>query len=122
MWEQQVGNRIWMLRKERNLSREKFGILTGLTARYIGNIERGSHSITGASIAKICNALGVSSDFIIFGHTDVASMISGLYGLSHEQIQITLELSMQVIKFLGTKNGNNVLIQEVLRRQHSMTV
>jgi len=118
MWEQEVGERIGQLRKERNLSREKFGAMTGLSVRYIGSIERGRHNITGATIAKICSAVGVSSDYILFGSLDTTAMISALHGLSHEQIQVIFDISMQVIKFLGTKNGNNALIQEALRRQY----
>jgi len=123
MWEQQVGQRISQLRKDRDLSRADLGMMTGVSERYIGNIERGRHSITGATIAKICDVFGVSSDYIIFGNTDnTTAMISALHGLSHEQVQAVLDISMQVIKFLGTENGNDVLIQEALRQQHITAV
>ncbi|MCL2702019.1 MAG: helix-turn-helix domain-containing protein [Defluviitaleaceae bacterium] len=118
MWEQRaIGERICQIRKERNLSRAEFGKLTGLSKHYIGNIERGKHSITGAAIASICTAVGVSADYIIFGNIDPTSVIEALYGITREQIQVTLEISMKVAKFLSTKNGNNALIQEAFRRQ-----
>jgi len=122
MWEQQVGERIVRLRKEQRLSRTEFGKLTGLSGRYIGNIERGSYSITVAAIKKICSVFGVSSDYIIFGSIDQTAAIEALYGISPEQIQVTLEIAMQVAKFLSTKNGNNALIQEVLRRSQKTPV
>jgi len=117
MWKREVGERIGQLRKERDLSRAKFGALTGLSERHIGNIERGHHSISGATIAKICSATGASADYVIFGTADTTSMITALCGLSHEQVQVVLDISMRVIKFLGTRGGNNALVQEVFRRQ-----
>jgi transcriptional regulator with XRE-family HTH domain len=119
MWEHQVGERVCLLRKEHNLTRAEFGALIGVTEHYIGNIERGVHAISGATIARICNKTGVSADYIIFGSQDTMAMITQLHGLTHEQAQVTLDIAMSVIKFLSTEKGNNVLIQEVLRQHHT---
>jgi len=115
MWERQVGERISQLRKERNLTRAEFGELIGLSARYVGKIERGD-TITVASIVKICNKTGVSADYIIFGSHDPMATAAALSGLTREQAQATLDIAMNVIKFLSTETGNNALIQEVLRQ------
>jgi len=117
MWEQQVGERIGQLRKSSNLSRAEFGKLIGVSEHYIGKIERGNHSITGATIAKICDITGASADYILFGSINPDDVSDALKGLSSAQIQVTLEIAMQVANFLNTRNGNNALIQEALRRQ-----
>ena len=65
MWEQQVGERIGRIRRERNLSRAEFGKLTGLSEHYIGRIERGNHSITGAAIALGIAAGEISSRLFV---------------------------------------------------------
>ena len=119
MWEQQVGERIRQIRKERNLTRSEFGKLIGLPERYVGKLERGLHSITGAKIATICDKTGVSSDYIIFGSVDAVAAIAELKGLTHEQAKIVLDIAVNVIKFLNTETGNNVLIQEVLRQYNT---
>lgn len=121
MWEQQVGERIMNLREGRNLTRAQFGDLIGLSAQHVGKIERGSQSITVMTVAKICGATGVSSDYIIFGSINPTAAAEALKGLSSEQIQITLEIAMKVAQFLNTANGNHTLIQEVLCRQHPVT-
>ena len=119
MWEQQVGQRVNQLRKERNLTRAEFGQLIGVSERYVGKIERGTHTIPGVLIAKICAKTGVSADYIIFGGRDPLAMVAAINGLTYEQTQVTLDIAMNVIKFLNTETGNNVLIKEVLRQHQS---
>lgn len=121
MWERQVGERVSQLRRERNLTRAEFGELIGLPERYVGKIERGEHTITVTAIAKICNKIGVSADYIIFGGCDPIAAVAALNGLTHEQAKVTLDIVMNVIRFLSTETGNNVLIQEVLR-QHQPAI
>jgi transcriptional regulator with XRE-family HTH domain len=118
MWERQVGERVSRIRKDRNLTRSEFGKLISLPEWHVGKIERGS-TISVSSIAKICKKTGVSADYIIFGNRDPMAAVAELNGLTHEQAQITLDIAMNVIKFLSTETGNNVLLQEVLRRQHA---
>jgi transcriptional regulator with XRE-family HTH domain len=118
-WEQQIGGRISRLRRERNLTKAEFGKRIGASGRYIGNIERGEHTITGAMIAKICSETGASADYVMFGTYDALAAISEINGFTHEQAQLVLDIAMNVIKFLGTSTGNNVLIQEVLRQHRA---
>lgn len=118
-WKHQLGERVSKLRRERNLTRSELGELIGISERDVGKIERGTHTVTVEVIAKICNKTGVSADYIIFGTVDTITAITALNGLTHEQAQIVLDIAMNVIKFLNTETGNNVLIQEVLRQHHA---
>lgn len=119
MWDRQIGERVGQLRRQRKLTRAEFGEMIGLSEQYVGRIERGSRIITVAAISKICNVTGVTADYLIFGTEDPISKIALLYGLSRDQVQITLDIAMKVFEFLSTENGNNVLIQEALRRQNT---
>lgn len=116
MWNREVGARISEIRKGRNLTRAEFGDLVGKSEQYVGRIERGTHTIAGDVVNKICDITGVSADYIIRGTVDPLSTIATLSGLSHAQIQVTLEIAAEVIKFLSTSSGNNALMQEALRR------
>lgn len=117
MVEGQIGERIKQLRIERSMSRAELGTLIGATARCIGNIERGSGKFKTAVIMRICENLGVSADYVLFGARDPLTAISSLYGFTHEQAQLTLDIVMRVIEFLKTSTANYALIQEVLRQQ-----
>ena len=119
-WEQQVGERISLLRKERNLTKAEFGAMIGLSAHYVGRIERGKHTISAAAVNRICDATGVSSDFIIRGTVDPVYTIAAFSGLSQEQAKVTLDIVMNVIKFIGTSAGNHTLLQELLRQHQEI--
>lgn len=116
MWNQQVGARVSQLRTERSLTRAEFGELIGKSEQYVGRIERGTLAISGETAAKISDATGVSTDYILRGTVDPLATVAALHGLSREQIQITLDIAADIIKFVSTDDGNNVLLQEVLRR------
>jgi len=113
---EQVGQRIRQLRKEYNLSRAQFGNMIGVSGQYIGQIERDSHAISGTTIAKICSATGVSSDYILFGAASPVSTAAALDGLSEEQIRIAFDMLGRLAQLVNTTNGNNALIQEVLQQ------
>jgi transcriptional regulator with XRE-family HTH domain len=116
MWNEQAGARVSQLRTERNLTRTEFGELISKSEQYIGRIERGTLAISGEIAAKISDATGVSTDYILRGTVDPLATVAALHGLSREQIQITLDIAAEIIKFVSTDDGNNVLLQEVLRR------
>ena len=116
MWEHEVGVRVTQIREEHNLTRAGFGEMIGKSEQYVGRIERGTHIIAGDVVNKICDMTGVSADYILRGKDDPLTTVAMLSGLSHDQIQVTLDIAAGVIKFLSTKGGNNALLQEALRR------
>jgi len=120
LWEN-VGKRVGKLRKERNLSKAQFGKMIGISGQYVGMIEKGRNSISVKLIVKICDATGVSADYILFGsidsNQDIAASAS-LHGLSNEQIEIALDIIKKVAQFINTDGGNEALIREVATQQH----
>jgi len=122
MWKKQVGRRVCQLRRERNLTRAEFGKMIGRSAQYIGQIERGTLAISGDAVNRMCDTMGISADFIIRGTADPLATVASLKGLSCEQIQVTLDIASDVIKFLSTTGGNNALLQEALRRSRKQAV
>lgn len=55
-----LGERIKMLRKEKNLSQEKFALLIDMDRTYFATVESGKRNISLKNIEKIANGLGVS--------------------------------------------------------------
>lgn len=55
-----LGERIKMLRKEKNLSQEKFALLIDMDRTYFATVESGKRNISLKNIVKIANGLGVS--------------------------------------------------------------
>lgn len=112
----QIGERVTQIREELNLSKAHFGRLIGVSGQYMGMVEKGSQGLSVDLIVKICNATGVSADYILFGFTDHKrdpETAKALVGLSHEQIQIALDIIKKLAEFINTEDGNEMLIKEV---------
>jgi transcriptional regulator with XRE-family HTH domain len=116
MWKA-VGERVGRLRRERGMSMSRFGRLVGLSGQYVGKIERGCAAISGSAIMKICDSVGVSADYILFGIDVPRLMSSELNGVSNAQLNIALDIIKRLGEFINSENGNNALIKEVLRQQ-----
>ncbi len=64
-----LGQRLRALRKQRGLSQERLGALSGLSGKFIGEVERGEKSISVDSLYHVAEALGVPLRLL----TDVAA-------------------------------------------------
>lgn len=54
-----VGGKVRELRKERGLSQEDLGELSGFHFSYIGGLERGERNVSLENLAKVAETLGV---------------------------------------------------------------
>lgn len=61
----EIGKNIQAARVQKNMSRETLAELSGLSANFIGNIERGEKAVSLESFINIANALGVSADVLL---------------------------------------------------------
>lgn len=57
---EKFGNRVQLLRKEKNLSQEKFALLIGMDRTYYASVEKGRQNISIKNIEKIANGFGIS--------------------------------------------------------------
>lgn len=58
--QQKLGARIQALRKEAELSQEKFALLISMDRTYYASVETGRRNISICNIEKIANGLGIS--------------------------------------------------------------
>ena len=63
----EVGGRIRAHRLEKKLTREKLATMTGYSANFIQEVERGRSGLSSESIRAFSVALQVSSDSLLFG-------------------------------------------------------
>ena len=63
----EVGNRIKQQRLAQNLTREQLAQLSGYSANFIQEIERGRSGLSSESMRAFAIALKVSSDSLLFG-------------------------------------------------------
>ena len=61
----EIGKNIRAARKQLNMSCEELAEKSGLSAKFIGNIERGEKAVSLDSFVAIANALGASADALL---------------------------------------------------------
>jgi len=81
-----LGRRIRTERSNRNLTQEQLAEAAGVSATYIGCVERGERSITLEKLIDITNALHVSIDYLIQDsmETSLESNFTLLQNLWHQ--------------------------------------
>ncbi len=65
--ESDVGQRIFMLRQDRGMSREKLAELSEVSARFLYEIEMNGVGFSASVLERLSRALDVSADYILFG-------------------------------------------------------
>lgn len=96
------GLRIRAIRERQKLSREKLAELANISTQFLADIETGKKGMTVVTLKKICSALHISSDLIVFDIKDsensyVTSMLSTVPPEKSEDIQQIISLIVKLI-------------------------
>lgn len=59
--------RIRKAREELGYTREKFAEKLGVSVSYLAELERGRTNISVKTLIKVCEVLGLSADYVLFG-------------------------------------------------------
>lgn len=73
---QEMGRRITQCRKEKHMSQEKLAELVNLSIQSISSIERGTKAIRPENLVKISSVLGVSTDYLLLGKSEIDEYLS----------------------------------------------
>ncbi|QUI24841.1 helix-turn-helix transcriptional regulator [Vallitalea pronyensis] len=63
----EIGERIWNIRDQIGLSRNELAEKAGVCENTIYNIETGERGFTVDVLKRICTALEISSDYVLYG-------------------------------------------------------
>lgn len=91
----QMGQRILARRKALGLTQDNLAEMIGVTPPMISNLEQGKKAIRPDNLAKVCKALGVSVDFILYGgdtNSQIDDVVDKLPHLTDEELQIVNNL------------------------------
>ena len=67
----------------------------------------------------ICNKIGASSDYIYFGKTDLIADIEFFRDFNPVELEILFDLLKKCMGAICTSDGNELMINEIMRRQHA---
>lgn len=86
-----MGQRIKAKRKELHLTQEQLAELSGLSASFMGHIERGSRIASLETLCGLCRALDVSADYLL-GLSEEAFIKPIIADLTREEIEAGVKL------------------------------
>lgn len=82
----EVGARLRQVREQRRLSREKVSEMADISVQFLADVELGHKTMTLKTFSRLCRALCVSSDAVLFGEpTPERQMVQGLLRDRSEQ-------------------------------------
>ena len=101
----ETGQRIMNLRKQNGWSRNDLSQKTELTYQAISLIERGKRGLSSYSIYKLCLAFNVSSDYLLFGLTDIrthlkqnSELLSGYTDEEQEEMLKIIDMVAEMVR------------------------
>lgn len=84
----QMGARIFTRRKQLRLTQEELAEVSDVTPQTISTAELGKKALRPENIAKICSALDISADYLLYGRVtaeDHSLMMKKISGLTPSQ-------------------------------------
>ena len=91
----EMGQRIMLRRKSLHMTQEDLAEKLGVSSQMISNLELGKKAIRPDNLARVCDALGLSADFVLTGvHTKTAvdEIAEKLSALTEEELRMIREM------------------------------
>lgn len=90
-----MGQRIMVRRKTLRMTQEELAEKLGVSTQMISNLELGKKAIRPENLAKVCEVLGLSADFVLTGtntKTAVDAVAEKLTRLTAEELQMVNDM------------------------------
>lgn len=72
LWD--IGSNLYKARKKKGYTQQQLADMVGVTEQTISNAENGGKAMRPENIAKICKALDISADYLLFGTENKAAL------------------------------------------------
>jgi transcriptional regulator with XRE-family HTH domain len=103
-----VGHNLQIAREAAGLTQERLAELVGLGVKHISAIERGVVGLSLETMKRICTALSITSDSLLFGprdfHSDMDELADRLRLLSSQEFEITKDIVFKLMEAFALKN------------------
>lgn len=96
-----IGERIRLARVAKGYTQEKLAEKIDVTVQYVSDLERGNVGTSIPTLIKLCNALSVSSDYILMGlgnevqPLDISLRLQALSPQERRIVESTIDLLME---------------------------
>ena len=95
------GKKIRTLRQEQKLSREKLAENAGISTQFLADIETGKKGMSAVTLKKLCVALHISSDYIIFDkevqNYNLSAMLASIPESKKEGFESVVQMMIRLL-------------------------
>ena len=97
--------RIRKTREEKGYTREKFAEKLDVSVSYLAELERGRTGISVKMLIKVCNVLGLSADYVLFGEerTEDKKRLDSINRINAEYIPLLDKVINELLSLSGNK-------------------
>lgn len=97
--------RIRKSREEKGYTREKFAEKLDVSVSYLAELERGRTGISVKMLVKVCNVLGLSADYVLFGEerTEDKKRLDSINRIDAEYIPLLDKVVNELLSLSGNK-------------------
>ena len=101
----QIGQNIRQIREDTGLTQEKLADILGIGDKHVSAIERGAVGLSLPTLMRICEALSVSADRVLFGVSDDDDQRSAAIHMLTERLE-----RLPDRQFEATKNAMDAVL------------
>lgn len=102
-----MGKRIYSLRKHKGYTRELLSTRTGISSKFLYEIEMKDKGFSAQTLVKLCQALNVTADYILFGR-EINRYDQELISTIEKFTPDTIELIKHLMEIAGELAKNNL--------------
>lgn len=97
--------RIRKAREEKGYTREKFAEKLDVSVSYLAELERGRTGISVKMLIKVCNVLGLSADYVLFGEERAEDIkrLETINKIDSEYIPLLDKIINELLSLSGNK-------------------
>lgn len=91
----EMGQRIMVRRKSLRMTQEELAEKLGVSTQMISNLELGKKAIRPDNLAKVCDVLGLSADFVLTGtntKSTIDTVAEKLIQLTEDELRIVNDM------------------------------
>ena len=91
----EMGQRIMVRRKALHMTQDELSEKLGVSTQMISNLELGKKAIRPENLARVCDVLGLSADFVLTGSntkTAVDAVAEKLTRLTEEELKLVNDM------------------------------
>lgn len=92
--------RIRKAREEQGYTREKFAEKLDVSVSYMAELERGRTGISVKMLIKVCNLLGLSADYVLFGaeRPEDAKRLDAIHRIDEKYLPLLDSVTAQLLE------------------------